>query len=162
MKFGSIVKFLFLLFVFVGCSYQEMVRHYTGTSIRSSDYRINGVGTYTEPVEATYSEFRNSDSLYAHFLQTGHRDTLLFDSIDSNCRMIENPPRDSVIRWSDVSPGGAKILRTSDSLTVFLFFGFGAKAFYMKQDSEWVAPAHLKFKVWPFRTFIHHEHLNEC
>jgi hypothetical protein len=138
---------LLLIFVLAGCSYQETVRHYTGSSLRSNNYVTNGQGTVWEPVEATYHESRNSGILLTHFLQTDHRDTFLFYPTDSNCRWAKNPARDSEIRWSDPTLGWAKIFRTSDSLTVFRSSDFGDEAFFLKQDSEWVAPVYTKTRI---------------
>lgn len=133
---------IFLLCALAGCSYAYMAaaRHYSGTSIRYSDQLINGNGTYSEPVEATYIEFHSNPTLFSHEIQTGLRDTFSFQQ------------RDSAWRLTGDLHGEVKIHRTFDSLMVSLVWGYGGEAFYLKQDSEWAVPVIMmpvsRFRLW--------------
>jgi hypothetical protein len=141
---------LFMLLVLAGCSYQETVRHYTGVSIGSNDVPMDTTSPW-KPLEATYHEIQSSGMLLTHFFQTGKRDTLVFQQIDSaiGWRWTNLPPNGKEINWwSDTSLGLADIHRSVDSLHITFGWGYGGESFYLKQDSEWVMPVHMKFQFF--------------
>ncbi len=144
-----VVSFL-LCFLLSGCSYQETVRHYTGTFISSNDVLKDDTTSLQNHVEAMFSEFNSRGAIFMHFFQAGQPDTLIFQQIDSvSWRWTSFPGNGIAINWwSDSAVGHALIHRTFDSLTVFINLGSGGEAFYLKQDSEWVSPVHAKFRFF--------------
>ncbi len=113
---------IFVLCALAGCSAHEIVRHYTGMYSGTSDVLIEGQGNPWRPVEATYSEYRDSARLYTYHGDIDRRDTLLFYRTDSGWRWAVAP------KWR------ANIRRTPDSLIVEFGWGFGGESFYLKQD----------------------------